>query len=120
MRARLLATAGSSAGFTLIEVIVAFTLFLAIALPMMAGLYASSGTLRAQEALTATWLLEQEAASIRLFTNEGLAVKRRIIDGKEWTVRISSEGAPLVRYTLSAWKQGKKRGEVVVYGTSRQ
>lgn len=107
---------GVAAGFTLIEVIVGLMLFVVVALPLIAGLYRSTGSLQSQESLIATWLLEQESASVRLFPEAGLSTRRRVIDGKLWMVQIRPEGSPLVRYTLTALKNGKEKGKVVVYG----
>jgi prepilin-type N-terminal cleavage/methylation domain-containing protein len=115
-RSRLSNIANPAPGFTLIEILVALFLLTSIALPLITGLCANTNTLRTEESLVATWLLEQEAASVRLFTDEGLMSKRRIVDGKAWVIQIRAEGSPLAKYTLTALKQGKKRGEVVVYG----
>jgi hypothetical protein len=63
-------------------------------------------------------LLEQEAASVQLFTDEGRSTRVRIVDGKEWKILVSTEGTQFVRYTLTASKNCRKLGEVVVYGIS--
>jgi hypothetical protein len=106
----------TASGYTLLEVVIGLFLFVAVVVPLMAGLFSNTGTLRTEESLIATWLLEQEAASVRLFTDEGLTSKRRLVDGIEWTIKIKAEGSPLTKYTLSAFKHGKKREEVIVYG----
>ena len=111
---------GDDGGYTLIEVVIALFLFIAIAIPMMAGFFSNNGTVRSQEALTATWLLEQEAAAACLFPDDVQADKHRTINGQDWEVVIASDGSSLVKYTLTASKLGKKRGELVVYGLKNQ
>jgi hypothetical protein len=44
-----------------------------------------------------------------------MPVKHRIIEGRDWIVRIESEGKPLVKYSLTASRKDKVRGSVVLY-----
>jgi hypothetical protein len=106
-------------GYTLVEVMIGLSLFLCVVVPLMAALYANTGLQRNEDALVGVWLLEQEAASVRLFGNERELSKHRIINGDEWTVEVQAEGAPLTKYTLIALKHGKKKGEVVAYGVKK-
>jgi type II secretory pathway pseudopilin PulG len=110
----------SASGFTLIEVMIGVSLFIAVVVPLMAGLYLNTGIERSEDALVGAWLLEQEAASVRLFSDEGLSGRHRIVNGNDWTVEVQAEGTPLVKYTLTALKHGKKKEEVVVYGIKKQ
>lgn len=105
-------------GFTLLEVIIGIVLFVSVALPLTAWFYSSNGTIHSQESLIAVWLLEQECAHIKMFPEEVVPTKVRVVNGKEWKVVISKEGDQLVQYKLSASTNGKKMGEVVVYGLS--
>ncbi|MGA2506121.1 MAG: hypothetical protein ABSF80_01415 [Chitinispirillaceae bacterium] len=104
-----------SGGYTLIEVVISLSIFIAIAVPMLCAVISNTGALRSQEALEATWMLEQEAESIRLLPDEVMPVKHRIIEGRDWTVRIESEGKSLVKYSLTASRKDKVRGSVVFY-----
>jgi Tfp pilus assembly protein PilV len=105
-------------GFTLLEVVIGIVLFVAVALPLTAWFYSNNGTIHSQESLIAVWLLEQESAHIKMFPEEVGSVRVRVVDGKEWKIMINKEGNQLVQYTLSAATNGKKMGEVVVYGLS--
>jgi type II secretory pathway pseudopilin PulG len=105
----------SQTGYTLVEVLISLFIFIAIAIPMLTGVFTNTGSLRSEEALVAAWILEQEAATVRLFPEEIVQVRRRIIDGKEWIVLAEQTGAPLVRVDLTALHQRKKCGRVIVY-----
>lgn len=50
---------------------------------MLCAVISNTGALRSQEALEATWMLEQESAAIRLFPDEAMPVKHRIIEGRD-------------------------------------
>ncbi|MGA2508556.1 MAG: hypothetical protein ABSF80_13895 [Chitinispirillaceae bacterium] len=104
-----------SGGYTLIEVVISLSIFIAIAVPMLCAVISNTGALRSQEALEAVWMLEQEAESIRFSPDEVMPVKHQIIEGRDWTVRIESEGKPLVKYSLTALRKDKVRGSVVMY-----
>lgn len=105
----------NNSGYTLIEVIISLSIFIAISVPMLCAVINNTGSLRSREALEATWMLDQEAASIRFSPDEAMPVKHRIIEGREWTVRIETEGKPLVRYSLTASRKDKVRGRMVMF-----
>ena len=104
-----------SGGYTLIEVVISLAIFISISVPMLCAVIKNTGALRSQDALEAVWMLEQEAASIRLSPDEAMPVKHRIIEGRDWTVRIESEGKPLVKYSLTASRKDKVRGKLVLF-----
>jgi hypothetical protein len=104
-----------SGGYTLIEVVISLAIFIAISVPMLCAVVRNTGALRSQEALEAVWMLEQEAASIRFSPGEPMPVKHRIIEGRDWTIRIETEGRPLVKYSLAASRKDKVRGNMVIY-----
>jgi type II secretory pathway pseudopilin PulG len=106
----------TNCGYTLLEVLISLFLFIAIAVPMLTGVVTNTGALRSQEALTAAYILEQEAAFARLFPDDVPLVKHRVVDGKSWTVTIDAQGSPLRKFELVAMHNGKKCGMVVVYG----
>lgn len=103
---------GESA-YTLIEVIISFFLFIAIVIPLITGFFSNSIAVRSQEMLTAAWLLEQEAVSLR-HGAEPQETEKRKINGKEWNFQMEKSGSPLVRYHITALKNGRKMGEVYV------
>jgi hypothetical protein len=104
-----------SSGYTLIEVVISLAIFISISVPMLCAVIRNTGALRSQEALEATWMLDQEAASIRFSSDEAMPVKHRIIEGRDWTVRIETEGKPLVKYLLTASRKDKVRGRMVLF-----
>jgi hypothetical protein len=104
-----------SGGYTLIEVVISLAIFISISVPMLCAVIKNTGALRSQEALEATWTLEQEAATIRFSPDESMPVKHRIIEGRDWTVRIETEGKPLVKYSLTASRKDKVRGRMVLF-----
>lgn len=106
----------SDAGYTLIEVLLSLFLLMAVAVPAISAFFQNNSSIRAQEALTAVWLLEQEAENLRIFPDEAASVKRREIGQVEWVIQIESSGSPLVRYRLTATKKGKRVGELYSYG----
>jgi hypothetical protein len=103
-------------GYTLMEVLISLSMFIAIAVPMLAAVATNTGTLRSQEALMASWILEQEAAGVRLFPEDVAPIKYRVVDGKSWTITIDAQGSPLRKFELVAVHKGKKCGKVIVYG----
>jgi hypothetical protein len=93
-----------SGGYTLIEVVISLAIFISISVPMLCAVIKNTGALRSQE-----------AATIRFSPDESMPVKHRIIEGRDWTVRIETEGKPLVKYSLTASRKDKVRGRMVLF-----
>jgi Tfp pilus assembly protein PilV len=105
----------SESGYTLVEVLVAFFIFLGVAVPMIVGIFSNTASVRSQEMLTASWLLEQEAMQVRFFPDSLETTVDRKADGKAWQVKIAQSGGPLVQYHLTAVKNGRNAGELFFY-----
>lgn len=102
----------NESGYTLVEVIVAFFIFMAIAVPMIISIFNNKSSIRASESLTAICLLEQEAMKLRFSTDQELDNGTRTINGKEWQISVEKSGGPLVQYHLTATIHNQKRGEL--------
>jgi hypothetical protein len=78
--------------------------------------YRKNNSIRLQESLTAACILEQEAVLTGAFPKETAPLKRRILDGKEWIVRVdASDGDPVI-YKMTAAMNGRVIDSVVFYG----
>ena len=109
----------SQTGYTLVEVLISLFIFIAIAVPMIAGVITNTGSLRSEEALVASWILEQEATAARLFPEKIVPIRYRTVGGKEWIIQTEQSGSPLVRVDLVALHRGKKCGRVIVYALKK-
>lgn len=104
----------SVSGYTLVEVLLAFFIFIAVAVPLIGGIFKNNASLRSQDMLVAAWLLEQEAMNVRLYPDKAAAAKKRTAAGKEWVIQIEKSGSPLIHYHLSAIRKSRKTGELYV------
>lgn len=102
----------NATGYTLVEVLIAFFIFIAVAVPMIGGIFKNNASLRSQDMLIATWLLEQEAMNVRFYPDQAAAAKKRTAAGKEWVIQVEKSGSPLVHYHFSAVKHNRKMGEL--------
>lgn len=102
-------------GYTLLEVLIAMSLFLMVIVPMMGYMSASAKVNKGRDTMIASCILEQEAAQISLFPTEIFSTKRRTVNGREWVIQASFEGNELIKCTLSAAKHGKTVDKVIFY-----
>jgi hypothetical protein len=105
--------------YTLVEVLIAFFLFIAVAVPMISWIFTNNVSLRSQEMLVAQWLLEQEASELCLFPDRIKDQKKIKIDNKEWIIRAEKNGSPLVQYHLIGLKGSKRCGELYFYAYTK-
>lgn len=103
-------------GYTLLETLIALSILLVVAVPMVTFLFRISGAHDSEKALTGMCILEQEATIVRIFPKRAVPVKRRVVDGKEWIVTTEVTGSDLPLYRMSVKDDKKVRGELVFYG----
>jgi prepilin-type N-terminal cleavage/methylation domain-containing protein len=103
-------------GYTLLETLIALSVLLVIAVPLVTFLFRISGADDSEKALTGMCILEQEATVVRVFPKRTVPVKRRVIDGKEWIITTEVTGSDLPLYRMSVKDEKKVRGELVFYG----
>ncbi len=102
--------ASSRTGVTLLEVLVGMTILLMVVVPLSTLLARAGSTRTARDKLTATCILEQEAAVVRHLPSERSMVRKRILGGREWTIRCESSGGPLVKWKMSVEGNGRVLG----------
>lgn len=103
-------------GYTLLETLIALSILLVVAVPLVTFLFRISGAHDTEKALTGMCILEQEAAMVRIFPKGAVPVKRRVVDGKEWIITTEVTGSDLPLYRMSVKDSKKVRGELVFYG----
>jgi hypothetical protein len=113
---RRLFQSNDSHGYTLIETVLSLVVLMAVAVPMLSRLYRGFMIADTRLEVTGTWLLEQEAAIINMFPSTMLPVKRRYINGTEWTIRAERQRAEPAHYLLTAEVRGKECATVHFYG----
>jgi hypothetical protein len=101
-------------GYTLLEAMIGLTLLLTVLIPLMVKMHDINRLNRGNNAITASCLLEQEAALIQGFPDECLSSKRRVVLGKKWEIKATFTGNGLVQCLLTA-SLGKKEIERVVF-----
>ena len=105
-------------GYTLLETVISLMILTSVIVPCIAFFYRSTVLTDVYRELEAAWLIEQEAAVIRTFPGEFLPVRRRYIEGKEWTIRSARTGGNVVTYRISAEHNGKIKAAAIFYGRS--
>jgi prepilin-type N-terminal cleavage/methylation domain-containing protein len=100
-------------GFTLIETMMSLVIFTAIVIPLMSFLYQDSFFAYDRDKITALCLLDQEGTILKRIPSMYAPVKRKTINGIEWTIKTEKEGTFLITFKLSALKKEKMMGEVV-------
>jgi prepilin-type N-terminal cleavage/methylation domain-containing protein len=100
-------------GFTLIETMMSLVIFTAIVIPLMSFLYQDTFFAHDRDKIIALCLLDQEGKILRRIPAMYAPVKRKMINGIEWTIKTEKEGTPLITFKLSALKKDKIIGEVL-------
>jgi hypothetical protein len=103
-------------GYTLFETLIALSILIVVAVPLVTFLFKISGANDSEKTLTGMCILEQEATMVRIFPKSAVPVKRRIVDGKEWIITTEVIGLALPLYRMSVKDDKKVRGELVFYG----
>ncbi len=107
---------GAYGGYTVLETVVALTLLVSIAVPLISRMQRGTHLYDARRELTGIWLIEQEAATVRAFPAEALPVRRRMAGGEEWTLRTETTAERPVRYRITAELWGTVRAEACFLG----
>ena len=103
-------------GYTLLETVVSLGILMAVVVPLVTMFYQSTIPADAARELEGTWLIEQEATLVGTFPRKSLPIKRRYIDGREWTITTDITTGPVCRYRLSAVLAGREKALAVFYG----
>jgi len=99
-------------GYSLLETLIAVSILLIIAGPILSGIYRNNHAIDAEHIITAIGLLEQEACRLSLSADAFSPVKKRMVNGREWTVNCSRKGAQILQYHLEAVLDKKKINEI--------
>ncbi len=102
-------------GYSLIETLIALSILLVVAVPLVAYLFRLSGVNDSEKVLTGMCILEQEATMVRIFPKRAVPLKRRVVDGKEWIITTEVTGSDLLLYRMSVKDDKKIRGELFFY-----
>ena len=102
----------SNSGYTLIETLIALSMLLIIAAPVLSGIFRNNLTIDSERMITGIGILEQEARRISANPQEMLPVKKKIINGKEWTIFAERSGTIIVQYHLFVSHNNKRYGEI--------
>lgn len=107
----------SNSGYTLIEALIAITVFVGIVVPLMVHVFNSKGQARSQDLLLAQCLLEQEIGKARIMPDNPSPEITRAVFNSQWTIRFEVNGDPgklqVVRAT--AFKNSKLVSEAEFY-----
>jgi len=98
--------------YTLIETLIALTILAIIGAPVLSMIYRNNLSIRAEQSIVATGLLEQEVCRIKVDPDECLPLKKRIINNREWTIRASKVGTDVICYHLYAELDNKVKAEL--------
>jgi prepilin-type N-terminal cleavage/methylation domain-containing protein len=101
-------------GYTLLETMIALTIFAAIVLPLTSYLYRDLIFARYQDKVTAQCLLDQEVRRAQVFPNQISPIKRRRAGNQDWEIRNQTTGDKLMKCTFTALKNNRIVGEVWV------
>lgn len=102
-------------GFTLLETLVALSLFVVVVVPLFSYLTANSGTVKLQNMVTAQGLLNQQVALVREYPDGQPEHKNILVGIDKWQISIIKSDTGLVLFTISASKHNKKISEVYLY-----
>lgn len=106
----------ASAGYTLLETLVSLIILMSVVVPLVTYFYRGTLLTESRRELEGTWLVEQEAAVIKLNPDTMLPVKRRYIGGREWTIRSEKQNGTVTTYRIAAELAGKEKAQAVFYG----
>ena len=106
----------SESGYTLLEVLISLFILLTIVIPLITVIYRNSKAIDTEKSITAICLLEQESALVKAYPEETVPIRRRVINGREWTIKTEITGTGLLQYQMTVNDQLKQRGELVFYG----
>jgi hypothetical protein len=105
----------SSHGYTLLEALIALSIFMVVIVPLLGRLATGAGMSRARDALAASCLIEQTAVGIELYPDEVKPVERRRVGPRVYEIRTDASGSGLQTYRIRVSCRGKRIGEAIVY-----
>jgi prepilin-type N-terminal cleavage/methylation domain-containing protein len=110
----------SNSGYTLLETLVALSMLLIIAAPMLSGVFRNNHAIESERIIIGISLLEQEARRITADPDEMLPIKKRNINGREWVITGAKTGAGVIQYHLEVALDNKKYGEIYFLDKERK
>ena len=103
-------------GYTLFESLIALAILITVVVPLTTLFHRKADAARLARSIAAACILEQEAALAAAFPQDVAPVKRRQIDGKEWTVRTGASGSGPIVYKMIVAMNGRAVDSVFFYG----
>jgi Tfp pilus assembly protein PilV len=102
-------------GYSLLEAMVALTLFVAVMVPLLGKMHSVSIADRAKNRFTAVCILEREAACARVAPETIQPLKRIPVSGVEWTVRTEIQGEAPKTCRIVVYRGENKIVQTVLY-----
>ncbi len=94
-------------GYTVIEALIALSIFVAVVVPLMQRMYISAKINRGKDKMVASCIIEQETALLYTFPDRIFTSKSRTINRKKWTVKAYIKGDKLKKVELKVYKKKK-------------
>jgi prepilin-type N-terminal cleavage/methylation domain-containing protein len=104
-----------STGFTLIEVMIAVVVFVGVVVPLLAHIFGGKNQNRAQDLITATCFLEQEAKKAQVLPDNPAPEITRTINGVEWKIKWVVTGEKIQTCVAKVFKSGKFVTDACMY-----
>ncbi len=108
-------SSGSASGYTLLEALIALTIFMIAVVPLTMRIMTVPGASRVARQVIATCILEQEAAALRLAPHKTPVRKKRMVGGREWEVRFDYAGEKLKMCKVAVVMEKKVVAEAQLY-----
>lgn len=113
-------TANSQQAYTLLESLIALSIFMVVVVPLLARMTMGAGMSRAQDSVVASGLIEQTAVSIELYPDEVKPVENRRVGTREYEIRTLVSGSALRKYRIQVSRKGKQVAEAIMYQREEQ
>lgn len=94
-------------GYTLLEVLVAMSLFLCVLVPLAQRFAVAIKTTKSMDTLTASCLIEQESAAVMQSDSYHPVTRHKTIQGHEWTIKSAISGNKLRDCSMVVYKNKK-------------
>lgn len=102
-------------GFTLLETVLALSIFIAIVVPLMQQMTSAGRMNKGNQKMVAACIIEQEAEILRLYPDQIFTSKKREVKGVTWTVKASIQGEKLKECQLEVFRGRKKIDKAKFY-----
>jgi Tfp pilus assembly protein PilV len=102
-------------GFTLLEAMIGLGLFLAVVIPLLSIIDTANRRQNSRDEFTALCLLEQECALVQNDPKGAKQTRKRVANGKEWTVSVKCRGTGLVTCSMTIATAGKNYASATFY-----